>query len=468
MFDKSQIVKCKSGDDFVFADFEMERTVATDNALVCGDYFWTILIDESYMLGFLLGSFVLGRLSDKVGRRPTLLISTICCSVGNMLGCLMPNQWSYALTRILAAVGAQGIFLAIFTLALEYSGVRQTLPCFSWVTWSTCLANIVSVPFALGEIIPALLVAAGINHWKTFQAVMSALIGLTGLVYFGLPESPRWLIAQGRQEEAVKVISAAAELNKVTLSLTTSGEEEENNQKPRQSSDDDSPPPPLIVYRLVDMLRPGQLSITIAMMICWPAVTLLYAGLSLAADKIHITDNLYLSYILSSLIEIPAYLLVPLLIDIWGRKPLFFLTQLVPGICCIVAAFLTPGTTAFTFLALTAKFGVSAAANVKYLYTAQLFPTSLRNTALGIFATLGEMGGMLGPLIGKFLVELGTISELVPLCLFGGFGIAGGLSVLLLPDTVGFPLPDTFQDVEQIKKKGKSMWKLYHPLDLDN
>ena len=75
---------------------------------------------------------------------------------------------------------------------------------------------------------------------------------------------------------------------------------------------------------------------------------------------------------------------------------------------------------------------------------------------------------MLGPLIGKFLVELGTISELVPLCLFGGFGIAGGLSVLLLPDTVGFPLPDTFQDVEQIKKKGKSMWKLYHPLDLDN
>ena len=173
MFDKSQIVKCKSGDDFVFADFEMERTVATDNALVCGDYFWTILIDESYMLGFLLGSFVLGRLSDKVGRRPTLLISTICCSVGNMLGCLMPNQWSYALTRIMAAVGAQGIFLAIFTLALEYSGVRETLPCFSWVTWSTCLANIVSVPFALGEIIPALLVAAGINQWKTFQAVMS-------------------------------------------------------------------------------------------------------------------------------------------------------------------------------------------------------------------------------------------------------------------------------------------------------
>ena len=211
------------------------------------------------------------------------------------------------------------------------------------------------------------------------------------------------------------------------------------------------------------MFRPDQLGISLTMMLCWPAITLLYVGLSLAADKIQMTDNLYLSYILSSLIEIPAYLLVPLLIDIWGRKPLFLLTQLVPGIACVLAAFLTPGTTVFTVLTLTAKFGVSAAANLKYLYTAQLYPTSLRNTALGIFATMGELGGMLGPVIGKFLVELGSVSELVPLCLFGAFGIAGGLSVLLLPETVGFPLPDTFQDVEQIRKKGKSLWRLYNP-----
>ena len=162
-----------------------------------------------------------------------------------------------------------------------------------------------------------------------------------------------------------------------------------------------------------------------------------------------------------SLIEIPAYLILPLIIDVWGRKPLFFVTQFVPGICCIVAAFLTPGTPFFAFLTLTAKFGVSAGANVKYMYTAQLFPTSIRNTAVGTCSTIARVGGMLSPIIGKFLIELGTISETVPLCLFGGFGIAGGLCALLLPDTVGFPLPDSFQDVEEIKKNGKSVWKCY-------
>ena len=60
------------------------------------------------------------------------------------------------------------------------------------------------------------------------------------------------------------------------------------------------------------------------------------------------------------------------------------------------------------------------------------------------------------------LLDMGTYF------VFGAFGIAGGFSVLLLPDTVGFPLPDTFQDVEEMKKKGKSIWKLYKPRNADN
>ena len=108
-------------------------------------------------------------------------------------------------------------------------------------------------------------------------------------------------------------------------------------------------PPKLPVYGLGDMFRASQLRITLAMFICWPVITMLYYGLSLSADKIQMTDNVYLSFILVSLIEMPAYILLPLIIgiltdltsshsdcsDVWGRKPVFFMTQFVPGICCI-------------------------------------------------------------------------------------------------------------------------------------
>ena len=60
-------------------------------------------------------------------------------------------------------------------------------------------------------------------------------------------------------------------------------------------------------------------------------------------------------------------------------------------------------------------------------------------------------------------MTIGAVDEKLPMILFGAFGIVGGLCTLVLPDTVGFPLPNTFEDVNEIKKKSKSMWRLYKP-----
>lgn len=129
---KSQITKCKRGDDFAYEDFEMDHTVALDNDLVCDDYFWTIVIDEFFMLGLLIGSFVFGVLSDKIGRRHTLVLAVLSCAVGNLLGVAMPNHWSYAIPRVLASAGGEGAFVLAFTMSLEYSGVRERVPCAPW------------------------------------------------------------------------------------------------------------------------------------------------------------------------------------------------------------------------------------------------------------------------------------------------------------------------------------------------
>ena len=135
----------------------------------------------------------------------------------------------------------------------------------------------------------------------------------------------RWLIANGREREARILLEQAARVNKVKLTEEAlvpdkEKEKEEHSQLP--------------VYGLWDMFRTSQLGITLVLFLCWPVITMLYYGLSLSADKIKMTDNVYLSYALVAVIEIPAFVLVPLVVDVWGRKPVFFLTQLVPGVCC--------------------------------------------------------------------------------------------------------------------------------------
>ena len=124
----------------------------------------------------------------------------------------------------------------------------------------------------------------------------------------------------------MKLINKASKINKVKL---TAASWEETPDK----TEDIEPTYP--VYGVKDIFRKSQLGITLPLFFCWPVITMLYYGLSLSADKIKMTENVYLSYILVSLIEMPAYIFLPLVIDVWGRKPVFFITQFVPGICCI-------------------------------------------------------------------------------------------------------------------------------------
>jgi hypothetical protein len=76
---------------------------------------------------------------------------------------------------------------------------------------------------------------------------------------------------------------------------------------------------------------------------------------------------------------------------------------------------------------------------------------------------VARLGGIMAPWIGKYLtnpvVFEEPLPEWVPLVLFGSFGVLGGLCAMMLPEPLGFPLPNTFEDIEEIKRKGKPMWK---------
>ena len=84
----------------------------------------------------------------------------------------------------------------------------------------------------------------------------------------------------------------------------------------------------------------------------------------------------------------------------------------------------------------------SAVFQLIFLYTAELFPTLIRNTALGFSSTASGIGSVGAP----FVIGLGGI---IPLIVMGGLAIIGGLTGIFLPETLGLPLPTTLEQVLQ-------------------
>ncbi|XP_035825611.1 solute carrier family 22 member 1-like [Aplysia californica] len=106
-------------------------------------------------------------------------------------------------------------------------------------------------------------------------------------------------------------------------------------------------------------------------------------------------------------------------------------------------------------LALVGRFGASAAFAVIYIYSAELFPTVMRNSGMGVSSVCARIGGILAPFVGDLGSVLeGDIAVALPLIVFGGLCLTAGLLDLLLPETLNRKLPDT---VEDAKNFGRSV-----------
>ena len=125
----------------------------------------------------------------------------------------------------------------------------------------------------------------------------------------------------------------------------------------------------------------------------------------------------------------------------FGRKPFLMFVQILCGISCILAGVLDDLTIRLVF-SLVGKFGSAAAFSIVFLYTAELFPTSMRNSAVGMCSTLARFGGILAPTIK----ELGYSQPKLPFLIFGIATLIGGMAAYLLPETKGKKLPDSVQE----------------------
>jgi len=266
-----------------------------------------------------------------------------------------------------------------------------------------------------------------IRDWQDLQLAIGIPFFLVLLYLIKLPESVRWAWTVGKIDIANQVISKMSEINHVEIP-----EEFLLKQKPKIVAKNEAGMGSLIAS--VELR--GRL---VVMAFNWIVATVCYYGLTL--NSVGIGSSVFTSFSLSSAMEIPAYIFSAMSVGLWGRKPFLMFVQILSGLSCITAG-LVNNSTIQLVASLIGKFGSSAAFAIVFLFTAELFPTSMRNSAVGLCSTLARLGGILAPSVAS----LGIDQPEIPFLIFGIATLIGGISAYLLPETKGKKLPDSIQE----------------------
>ncbi|XP_055954333.1 organic cation transporter protein-like [Patella vulgata] len=396
--------------------------------MICDDTLFRSHANMITMAGFLVGSFGFGILSDVIGRKLGLLAPVSLHIVASIATSFSPNFTVFVICRFFLGASNAGTFMSAFVLAMEFVGPSKR----------KFVGIVIEMFWCIGLFVLSIM-AYFIRDWSTLQLAISVPSVLLLAIFWFIPESPRWLVSQDKTEKAEKILRKAAEVNKVELPVKLF------DKDPLDSG------PEAKVYEM--FTSPVLLIRTLVIFFNWMVVSIVYYGLGLNVGNLG--GDIYVNFTAANIVELISYILCILLLDRWGRKALHCTSMLLGGIACILTIFpvlyLDKSYEWITItLSMVGKLGASAAFAIIFVFSAELFPTITRNSALGFSSFCARAGGMMSP----YIADLGTIVKgdfgtALPLLVFGGSSVAAGLLSLLLPETLNQTLPETVEDAKQ-------------------
>jgi len=407
-----------------------EDTIVSEWGLVCDLNWYSKATMSALMLGFLLGSLGLGWLSDRIGRKRNLMVTLAGLLATNLVSAATPHYSVYLVSRFLIGIFLAGNILSAVTLLNELVG-----PSYRGLY---CLALMAS--FSLGIVLLSLLASRWQHSWRGLTFIVSILGLPLLLLQRSLVESPRWLLAQGRPEEAEAVLLTIARGNGVTAKLDIA------LQRPAATASC-APAAAESVSALVT--QPRLLPVSLILGYCWFVVGGCYYGLTLAAGSMG--TSVYTGTALSGLVELPAVLLIYPAIESRGRRTGVIAFLALAGTFCLGIKIMPESMT--TLLALCGKLCIAAAFNVVYIISSEIFATTIRNSALGLASALARVGAIMAP----FVVMLGEVAPGQQFLIFGLFCLSGGLLGCWLPETRGQPLPESVREMMVDREKKETL-----------
>ncbi|ESQ48723.1 hypothetical protein EUTSA_v10020555mg [Eutrema salsugineum] len=433
------------------------------------------LITSVVFAGMLIGAYAWGIVADKHGRRKGFIITAVVTFVAGFLSAFAPNYLWLIILRSLVGLGLGGGPVLV-------SWFVEFIPAPNRGTWMVVFSAFWTVG-TIFEASLAWLIMPSLG-WRWLLALSSVPSSLLLLFYRWTPESPRYLILQGRNAEALSILEKIARVNgtqlpKGVLSSEIETELEENKSLPTESTHllkpgevGEAAPVPEIVLKsdkkvagssLLALLSPELIKRTLLLWVVFFGNAFAYYGVVLLTTELNNSQNScyptekrlknssndvnYRDVFIASFAEFPGLLISAAMVDRLGRK--VSMSSML-FICCI---FLFPLLTHQSpFLTTALLFGgricISAAFTVVYIYAPEIYPTAVRTTGVGVASSVGRIGGVLCPLVAVGLVH--GCHQTIAVLLFEVVILISGICVCLFPfETSGRELTDTISASKQ-------------------
>jgi putative MFS transporter len=324
-------------------------------------------VGSAQLFGLAIGTFLQGQFTDRIGRKAVYQFNLLLFGLATIAGAMAPNVMWLTVARFIAGVGLGAEQPLCFTYAGEYApkDIRGRI-----------LAIVHFIGGALVWPLSALIALyfRDIIGWRGIWIGIGVAALIIFVLRFALPESPRWLAAKGRGDEALSILQRMG-LGKPSEKLSN------------VASDSQSDP-----FYVVWRYYPVRI---IAAMICFSAFFCVTIGLGTWLPNIMnsqgFTITKSLSYTFGMTLAAPcASLFMMYALDRFGRKPTATITFICSGLMAI--AFANANTDVKLLIAgFLMIFFYQVAGNAMQIFTSEVFPTRARASGFGMAAGVGRL-----------------------------------------------------------------------------
>ncbi|EDO36696.1 predicted protein, partial [Nematostella vectensis] len=426
--------RCKlNRTDWKFADPELYEgpvhTIVTEFDLVCDHSFTAWMANSMLFFGWAIGAIFLGIIADKYGRCSVLFPSAILVMGLSLAMAFVKKAWLVLVLRFFIGFFEGGGFLSMFVLATELVGPakRALAGTLVWIYFTAALMVLALKAFF-------------IRDWSTLCIISIAPFVFIVLFWKFVPESVRWLLVTGSKGKARRILENVARVNKKSMP-------EEELFAPQVEHN----------RGIIELFSTKRLAVlTLLQCYAWFVNGMVYYGVSMSAGDFG--GSIYLNFVLTSLVEFPANVLLIHNCNRFGRKRTVVAYTLIGAIACITVSFIPAGTNNLGFIigrvtgGMLGKLCITTSFNGLYVFSAELFPTMVRNSGMGLLSVISRVGAALAP----FVVQLTRINAILPFALMGGLTFLAALACWFLPETRGKPTLEVIGDDDpHILEEGK-------------